>query len=181
MSCSEFRHILTHTPICVRAVMTAFMFIFMTRWEDAMTWDEESYCCFSMTPHLTSSTDGYSLKIVFISQINIFVNINTILEPLHEIEVLGAVGNNLPDFCSDIHPQTEVDVKTAVNIGIVSVCTQYLLLHYHISILSIFLPRSSLPQIRCKHNEVAVSLNEVLGHLFPEWLHRKYSILYNYT
>ena len=136
-----------------------------------MTWDEESYCCFSMTPHLTSSTDGYSLKIVFISQINIFVNINTILEPLHEIEVLGAVGNNLPDFCSDIHPQTEADVKTAVNIDIVS--SVYIQTHT--------VPRSSLPQIRCKHNEVAVSLNEVLGHLFPEWLHRKYSILYNYT
>ena len=46
------------------------------------------------------------------------MNINTILEPLHEIEVLGAVGNNLPDFCPDIHPQTEADVKTAVNIDI---------------------------------------------------------------
>ena len=74
--------------------------------------------------HLRSNTDGYSLKIVFISQINIFVNINTILEPLHEIEVLGAVGNNLPDFCPDIHPQTEADVKTAVNMDIViSFCT----------------------------------------------------------
>ena len=52
------------------------------------------------------------------------MNINTILEPLHEIEVLGAVGNNLPDFCPDIHPQTEADVKTAVNMDIViSVCT----------------------------------------------------------
>ena len=116
--------------------------------------------------HLRSNTDGYSLKIVFISQINIFVNINTILEPLHEIEVLGAVGNNLPDFCPNIHPQTEADVKTAVNIDIViSVCTHYV--HYH---ASISLPWSSLPQICCKHNEVAVSLNEVLRHLFPEWL-----------
>ena len=66
---------------------------------------------------------------------------STVFISLHKIEILGAIGNDLSDFSSDVHPESEADVKV---------------------------PGSSFSEIRCEDNEVTISLYEVLRHLLPE-------------